>query len=123
VNACEGIEDPAEALAIVRNALSLARQQLRSGRNDDCLYNLEPSTITRGNPMRFPMNYRFIPLSERKRGTVYTVRNYLTTTNLNGTVVRTCYVVEHDLCGQTVVSEVPETTIARGEPVPSPAVV
>jgi hypothetical protein len=67
--------------------------------------------------MRFPMNYQFIPLKERKTGKVYTVINYLTTTNLNGSVVRTCYVCKHDFCGQDIISEECEATIARGEPV------
>ena len=71
------------------------------------------------NTMRFPMNYQFIPRSAKsnKRRDVYTVINFLTTTNLNGSIIRTCYVCKHDFCGQSIVTEECEATIARGEPV------
>lgn len=68
------------------------------------------------HPQRFPVGTKYTPRG--KASAVCTVTDFLTTTNLAGKIVRTCYTSEHLFCGQTVYSfDVCDATIARGEPV------
>lgn len=63
---------------------------------------------------RFPIGTTYTPRGRTYRATVV---NFLTTTNLNGTVVRTRYSCNHEFCGQIVTDDdVTETTIAMGNP-------
>lgn len=85
--------------------------------SDDADNQDQERSATERNPMRYPIGYKFIPLASKKRRDVYTVADYLTTTNLGGTVVRSRYVCTHVFCGQVLQSEECEATIARGEAV------
>ena len=59
----------------------------------------------------YPIDYKFM----LKRGKVdakeYTIINYAITHNLNGKITGFSYVVSNDFCGQTIVSNMVQTTI------------
>jgi len=63
---------------------------------------------------RFPIGTTFTPRGKVKR--LHTVVDCLTTTNAKGEVVKMTYIAEHEFMGQTVTSEVIDTTIALGSP-------
>ena len=61
---------------------------------------------------RFPVGTEF--KTRGKHPPLCTVVDYLETRNLAGKLVRREYVEEHEFCGQTVRSTVPEATVAMG---------
>lgn len=62
---------------------------------------------------RFPVGTQY--MTRGKHPMFCTVVDFLTTKNLAGDVLKTCYVATHQFCGQTVTDyDVCDTTIARG---------
>lgn len=89
---------------------------LKHGRTESGPY---PKTnMTNEAIQRFPVGTLFIPIG-RKHDKPHVVTDFLVTRNLAGEVVRREYKTEHEFCGQTVSSFVPEATIARGLLTPS----
>ncbi len=64
--------------------------------------------------MKYPVGYTFTPRGKNRLP--LTVHNFLVTTNLNGTIVKTEYLCTKDFCGQIVVERVCQTTIDLGTP-------
>ena len=63
--------------------------------------------------MKYPIGTKFKTRSKAPRECV--VVDYLTTTNMQGDIVKQRYVAQHTFLGQTVTDyDVVETTIARG---------
>lgn len=64
---------------------------------------------------KFAVGTKFTKRSDKHKK-IYTVEDFLTTVNLKGKIVKTCYIASNELCSQKVFDyDVVETTIAMGE--------
>ena len=59
----------------------------------------------------YPVNYKFTMKRGKQDTKECTIINYAITHNINGKITGFSYVVSNDFCGQTIVSNMIQTTI------------